>query len=695
MKMIPKNPAAPSDQGFPAGTLCMYEHDGTPLIGAVLSFKKQKYQILNQRGREVELPGFRLHRLPGALPPNLDTTTARSSWLADFGAAALTASLAIDLAEIWSFVVGENSHLSSEKLTQAYYGRVELREHTALRLALMTDRIYFKRHEDTFEPRPTETVEELRRSEESRRRKAELQEEFVTLVAARLRDPAIPLPDPLRSFIRLLEDVAVGAEEIDNNRHREAKDLLNAVSEAVHLDLPGSREQRAFTLLEQIHHFTENSNLAFIRHRPPLEFPPEVEAEGQSITAPATLAAWPDAAIRRDLTALEAITIDDASTRDMDDALSVRQTEAGYELGIHVSDVAAIVPRGSLLDREARLRATSIYCPDETVHMFPDAVAVNRCSLVAGEVRPVLSCLITLDRHFGILRTEIVPALIKVRERLSYDTADERLDRDDPLLSLLFNIASTFEAERLANGAIKVQKHEVIVALDEQGGLRLIEIDENAPSRNLVGEMAVLANSLFAHFAVTHRLPAVFRGQEPPDDDSDPGAGLPAGPAYDYAQRSKLKKSTTSLSPQRHASLALDAYLQATSPIRRYVDLCHQRQFLTFLRHGRPEYSREEMETMLHEVEQPLIRANAISRETRRYWALRYLRQVAAAGRPIAGTVIRTDLKNPLIELDEIHIPVLGRIDSPVQRGDRVSLRITAVDPRTDYLRLEGRREQP
>lgn len=133
----------------------------------------------------------------------------------------------------------------------------------------------------------------------------------------------------------------------------------------------------------------------------------------------------------------------------------------------------------------------------------------------------------------------------------------------------------------------------------------------------------------------------------------------------------------------------VDAYIQATSPIRRYLDLCHQRQFISFFKNAQPWISRAQLAPLLHEVEVQLQAANVASRETRRYWLLRYLEQ-RERGAPITGTVVRLDLKTPLIELDEIYITVFAKVPKGTKLGSTLSFKIAVIEPRTEFVRLEA-----
>jgi len=200
----------------------------------------------------------------------------------------------------------------------------------------------------------------------------------------------------------------------------------------------------------------------------------------------------------------------------------------------------------------------------------------------------------------------------------------------------------------------------------------------------------VFANSLMAQFAIRNNLPVLFRGQERPDENARQAlVDVPEGPAKDFSARSKLKKSTTSFEPNYHAGLGLDAYIQGTSPIRRYLDLCHQRQFLSFFKSQKPWISKSEFEPLVAEVEVHLNSANLASRETKRYWLLRYLEQ-RGRGAPITGTVVRLDTKSPLVELDEIYITVFVKTNRAVRMGEQISMRVVSVDPHADYVRLEA-----
>ncbi len=690
MAMLPKK--AGNEPGLQTGAIVIYENDGRPLLAAVLSFKNQKYQLLNQRGREIELPSFRLHLLPSKLPADAGSTQAKSDYLQKLADAASVEAAALDLAELWSFVEAEEREYETSELAKLYFGDKADSKHLTLHLALVSDRIFFKRKDSSFSPRPSAVVEDLKKSEQSRLEKLRLQELMLSFFRERLKNPKAPAPGDLESTILLLTEVAAGVAELDNNRQKDAKEILDLCSEKLSIPLQGSREARAYQMLERVGLIGKNTNLAYVRHRFPFRFPTEVERKAQELRIAQSLEDFPSElrAKRQDLSALNCFTVDDVSTRDMDDAISIERTRDGFRLGIHITDVASFLTPESALDRDALSRATSLYAPERTVHMLPTALAEDKLSLKVGAVRATLSCLVDISHDFAVRGSQIVPSLIKVRQRYNYDEVDRLLEDPNSELNTIYNIASTLEAERLSRGALKMGKREKQIILDDDGDFHLIEIDEDGPARSMIGEMMVLANAIMASWAAERNIPLIYRGQEPPDEHLEPSATIPEGPAADYQIKSKLKKSFTSVSPVQHSSLALKAYIQATSPIRRYADIVNQRQILSVIQTGKAIYSGEDCRRIIENLESPLSRAQAISKETRRFWLLRAFEKLAETQTVFHGTVLRIDLKNPLVEMHELLMPVLVKIPFAVKPGDEIKISVLKIDSRNDYLRLEA-----
>ncbi len=687
------HPSSSHERDLQPGTLVHYDDEGELILAVVVGNKKDKISILTFRSRELDLIRSRLYVLPGKLTGDLSSTSARVTKLQEIAKQIEAQASMFDVAELWSFVHEDARAFTVSELSQLYLGVDDLVNHAALRLALVRERMHFKRDRESFEPRPQHVVEDLRRAEEVKALKHALRERSLELVVARAKDCSLTIPPDLRDSFRLVEEVAAAIVHTDPARQREAREFVHLCGERLGLPESMPIEKRAFEILRKVAIFNEHSNLGLIRHDIPTEFSAEVELEVSALSVPETISAFTESerAFRRDLTSKLSFSIDDVSTLDMDDALSLERTPDGYELGIHITDVTAAIVPGSSIDRAAKRRATSLYLADQTINMLPVRLAEDLCSLRAGAVRPCLSVMVSLSESLEVLSTEVSGSFIRVSRRYTYDEVDDLLEAGDPSLLVLHEIAAALEGHRIKNGAMRVHKREV-VPFFEDGKVRLLEIEEDSPARLLVSEMMVLANTVMADFAAARGIPVLFRGQERPDDqnnDADRDSQVPEGPAKDFSARTKLKKSSVSFKPIRHAGLGVNAYIQATSPIRRYMDLCHQRQIISLLRDGSACISSEEFEKIAAEIEAPLQEAGLASRETKRYWLLRYLEQ-RERNKPIEGTVVRLDLKTPLVELDEVYMTVMVRFSYKVTLGQRVTLRVTAVDPHADYVRLSS-----
>jgi exoribonuclease II len=680
-----------SEQKINIGAHVMFENEQAVLLGIVTEAKKDKFVVLNDRARLVELTAPRLHLLPSKILPPAQTKEQQVAYLNELRKEAEDKAMQIDIAELWSVAKESAREWPEHELAELLLGQVTLIPYIALRIRLLNDKIYFKRDKNGFIPRTEAIINELKHAEELRLEKKALEVETVEFITRRLNGEKTEIPAKLKTIIDLLAECAAGSERIDHAKQRDVKEILSLFTERTKIDLHGGIEERALELLQRIGHFHKNTNLVLYRYNPRREFPIDTLNEAEQLLVPKSLDQLPKEyqSICQDFTNVKAITIDDISTKDMDDALSIEQTEYGYRLSVHISNVALLVQENSALERESVLRATSIYSPDLTINMLPEVLSEQKLSLVANEIRPALSCIFELDHRFTILKETMTPTLIKVVDRLSYEDVDKLLAEDDHDMTLLYNIASQKEQQRIESGAVKVQKGDAIIHIEADGKLKLVEIDEQSPARSLVSEMMVLANSCMARYAANKGAALIFRGQPQPDRNNHIDPRIPEGPARAYALRSQLKKSTTSFSPVAHASLGLKAYAQATSPIRRFADILNQRQLLNLIIHNKPHYSVSDLEAWVTRLEEPLNKATQVSRDSKRFWLLRYLEDTYLSKSELSGTIIRTDLKNPIVELDSTYLTLPVKSFRNVRPGDQVKIRMLSVKPHEDRARLE------
>lgn len=687
---IPNSLSAGGDNQLTPGCAVTYEHNGNPILGAVLEFKKPRFLTINESGQELLLDANRLHRLPRE--PRLVTADRKEkiALLQSLRQDAEQQARAIKLSELWQLVGQEERGYTNAGLAELLPGEASITKYLGLRLLLLTDKVYFKRKDELFTPRPAGVVEELLRVEAAQRERERQLKVTLDAFAARAANRDAILPPESATGIRLLEDLAADIQPGEHGAQREERRFLEECEHRLRLSPRTRLDERAFAVLEAIAHFHPDTNLALIRHRPPIEFsPPALEESLHVAQLPLR-----EEAHREDLRSWLTFTIDDRSTRDMDDALSIEELPNGrVRLGIHISDVAAHFPANTALDGEARKRATSIYLPERTLHMLPEPLSTSKISLCAGEARDCLSTIIECDRSLENFTVRITPSRIVSARKLSYDEADQILelpphDTLSEKLHLLHELAAASEAWRITNDASGIPKRDVQVVLKENGDFELVQIDENSPARALVAEMMVIANRFAAAYAVEHGIPMVFRGQQPPQGVAEiKSRGIPQGPALDFALRGCFSRSVTGIRPQPHAGLGLRAYVQLTSPIRRFHDLVNQRQLKAAIAGSALPYSEEELLQLIGELEEPLARALSLSRESKRYWLLKALRRKLRE--TISAPVVRNDLRFPLVLIDELQLTLTAKCARKVKLGEIIKVKVTAVDPRSDYVRLE------
>ena len=684
----PSPSAAAFSQTLAAGALVMYENDGNAYLASVLGEKNRKINVLNMRGREVELPGFRLLSL-GFSSPKLGSSKELAEWLLATYESASKA--IIGIAELYDLASMDGGTRDSRSLTELVItGSPSLNDYLSIRLALLNDRIYFKRQEDSFSPRPPDVVAQLKHADGIRQERAARLERLSQIFLERISGANASTPGASgvaredEASIVLLKRLAAESPEVTHDERRAIKELMNDLVERGNLTgAPGSDEARALYLLERARLLTPDENLAIIRHGIPREPTPEAIAEANALARkPVTVSEE-----RRDLTNVWCCSIDDVTTKDMDDALSIEELpgSSGYRLGIHISDCGALIPPSGALDENARERATSLYLAGETIHMLPVSLSEDYASLRAGELRYAQSVMIDLDIQMRMKSFEIIPSIIKSAQRYTYEEVDKLLQQNHKQLMLLREAANSHEQFRIENGSSGNFKREVLVSRAPDGSLALQVIEEDSPARSLVAELMVMGNRCIAEFGRDKKIPLVFRGQDKPDEPT----GHESAEELAAFGGKRLKKSFVGFVPMPHSGLGLKAYVQATSPIRRYIDMCHQRQIASFLRCGKPFYSEDEFRTILQSVEPTLAAAQTVSKETKRYWHLVYLVECMRSGEPLTGTVTRKDTRTPLVELDVLSAAFFAKIKPSHEVGSRVTLKVVACRPREGFVKFE------
>jgi ribonuclease R len=357
-------------------------------------------------------------------------------------------------------------------------------------------------------------------------------------------------------------------------------------------------------------------------------FRPTIEGEAREAATWAERESGP----RRDLTALATFTVDPATARDFDDAVSAQLEGDGARVWIHIADVAAHVKPGSPLDLEARRRGNSTYVPGAVEPMLPHALSSDACSLVPGVERLAVTTEIELGPGMEPRRARFYRSRIRSDARLNYDELDEIFaGRQRPPAE----VAEPLEAARLVaaglgerRGAatLDVESFEPEFRFDPEGNVVAAHGVEQTEAHRLIERLMILNNEQVAQLLERERVPAIYRVHPQPDAarverllEQLAALGVPTPPlkqglapreagevaaeasrlarreaarrghgqgAYTSLVLRSLKQAYYSERNIGHAGLASPAYLHFTSPIRRYPDLVCHRALLALLGEG-------------------------------------------------------------------------------------------------------------
>ena len=260
------------------------------------------------------------------------------------------------------------------------------------------------------------------------------------------------------------------------------------------------------------------------KHQLPRIFPENVLAEARKVAHFDQNAA----AGRADFRMLPIVTIDGETARDFDDAvLLMEHANGGYELQVHIADVAEYVSAGTGLDLEARLRGTSVYFPDRAIPMLPQELSTDICSLRPGEDRLVLSCIMQLDAAGNIESYEIAEGVIRSAARMTYTKVHAILEGDAevrasypelaPRFELMQRLAELMNMRREERGSIDFDLPEPVIEFDERGQMRGVTKSERTWANRLIEEFMLAANECVATWIEDLGVPSIYRIHEKPE----------------------------------------------------------------------------------------------------------------------------------------------------------------------------------
>ncbi len=644
------------------------------LCAVVLEVKNQRLRLLTENNREVNLSASRLlHRDK----TRLDLSLGRSRVVDALKAVAGKRKALIDrvaIRDLWEVLNGEQEWIDLDTMTVFCFPESANGDHQAAVIrALFDDRLYFKFNPDRFFPNSAEQVRRIsaQREEEARRQRI-MNSGGDWLRQVVLRPGGGPIEACPPEFVEVLKSYYLFEKGSPDHP------LARGMMERAGLNEP----EALFLILVRLGAFDENENLELLRLQTPVRFSEEADRRAAELVR--TGASGAADSPRQDLTGLNLFTIDGQSTLDFDDALSLEAADGGFRLGVHIVDVAHFIRKGGALDREARERGSSIYMADLKVPMLPNALAEGLCSLKAGEIRPAISTMVDLGPDLTVHGFSILPSFVRVRSQLTYFDVNQAADQD-PQVMTLRRIAQKFREQRLADRAVHISVPEINIWLGENGEVNVNRVNRESPGRMLVAEIMILANWLMARFLSAQGLPAVFRSQPEPRERlyrADEGTLF-----QHWMQRRLVNRFALSRTAGKHSGLGLDAYVTATSPIRKYFDLVTQRQVRAALGLEAP-YAPEEIDEIIQLLEVPMSRVFKLQNSRHRYWLLKHLEQ--RVGQKLEAIVlVRRRQSYQLLLTDymlECDLPVTGFMD--LKPEDLVQVTLQKVNARKDLLAL-------
>ncbi len=653
---------------------CVVEYiDQQKIVSAViLQENKGKFRLLNENNREINSSQNRLSHISQTC---LDTSAARDAIVNQLKALTDNRNALaeqINIKELWDILHEEQGEIDISTMTLFCFDPPLDSDHEAAVIrAFFKDRLYFKFNKQVFTPLSEKQVEARQRQIKKEKETELLIQQGSAWINETLNRKNGSQPQANPRVVEVLTAYYLFGN--DSPSHSTARQMIKRS--------PLNTPDQLFSIFTKAKVFDPDENTALLSMQIPTVWSEDVlEKEARIIEARSDFSNDP---LREDLTAIPLITIDGQSTLDFDDAISLENLEDGYRLGIHIIDVDAYIKSGDPIDLAARERASSIYMPDDKLPMIPPGLSEDLCSLTENAVRPGISTLIKMTRFFEIQEYRIIPSIIKVHEQMTYSEANLLNGKNDPVTTL-YKIATTFREKRLKAGAIQITLPEVNVWLEENKDIGYSKVDRENPSRMLVSEMMILANSLMAEFLDQNNMPAVFRSQAPPKERLF--SGIETSLTLNFMQRKHLSRAVISATPEMHAGLGVKAYVTATSPIRRYHDLLTQRQIKAVFGYHQA-YSKDELEQIIQTISIPLANAGRVQSLRKRYWLIKYLE--GRRNETYEALVLDTfkDFCNVLIKefMLEAKLPTAGM---KLKYGDIVRVTIQHADARRDQLSL-------
>lgn len=601
-----------------------FEEDGNFKVASIMTESQGSMQIESAGGKRSKIKTSNvLMRFEAPLTGFMEAANLEAETL--------------DLDFLWE-CCGE-SEFGFEAFAEDYYGRKPTSaEAAAIAIKLHSAPVYFNRKgKGRYKAAPAEILKAALAGLEKKRLLAEKMAGFIAQLKAHT------MPEELMQKLDML------LYEPDKNAF-EYKTLDAAAGD---LHVSHIKLLHACGAIPSIHDYHLG---AFLR---------EYFAKGTDFTAEQIAEIPADLTFDLPMADLEAFSIDDSTTTEIDDALSIKQMADGVtRVGIHISAPALGISIDSPLDIGAMQRLSTVYMPGHKITMLPET-AIRPFSLDAGKIKPVLSLYLHVAADFTITQRNSKVELIKIADNLRHDALEPFFneatlagDSGHPYwakLLFLFQLAESLEKARGKYDPTKPPQVDYNFYVDD-GIVSIVGRHRGSPMDKLVAELMIEANNQWGALLAAHEVPGLYRAQM-------------GGKVY----------MTTKAEP--HQGLGVAQYAWSTSPLRRAVDLINQRQIISVVQNTAPAYllNSDALTTHLRNFELTYKAYSEFQIRMERYWCLQYLVQEGyqkEGGQEIHATVWRENL----VRLDKL--PYMTKVYGlpELKTGTRVSLQVQEVD---------------
>lgn len=665
------------------GAVVEFMHGDHPQLAWVLEEQSGKLRIWTINKREMKLPAARVlpwygpgHDPSASKQEIQDTLNAHQQRRGEIHAG-------LDVMELWELSQGELEKARLDWFAGLLWEEPDADQLAALGRAMLAAKTHFKFRPPHFEIYPEEKVEErLRLQAEEKEREAVVtagQDVLRLLWDARSGGYEAKLPPIVPEVEARLRDVLL--DQVGKNADDKSEKIWTAIRKGLpdvpHLAL--MLAQKWGMLPPHHNHLLNEAGYAW-GDTWAQGFSEEVREQHERFDG-----------LCREPEATPFISIDSATTRDIDDAFFIERHESGFKLQLALARPSLTWDFGSSLDRIVAERVSSIYLPEGSTHMMPEALGTELYSLHEKQPRPAMVAEIVLDGSGEIKSVSPRLSWVRITANTTYEAAETAIaDKSDAHLLLAHELAEILVGKRIANGACIIRRPEPVVTV-EGGGPRpdvTITIKEQCPEAELVvSEFMILANHGLAVWAQENQVPLLHRTQDialPAD-----AAGIFSDPTEILQRVRLLTPAATEVQPKRHAALGVPAYTSITSPLRRYLDFINMAQVCSYLDTGRARLSVEDLETMLPGLSARIQAVTQIQRFRPRYWKLYFLSRQRKEFR--SAIVVEENGPLPNLAMPDLQINVRAPrklLGDKLYPGQRFQINFGKIDPLTNEIKI-------